>query len=179
MQMELINNPAFWEVLGAVLVLILVSPLIYMIYAAARMGYDAWKAGTWRNKTEARMVDPTFGVLQLFRDSGWEGEVLFSPTQQPVGILVGGTVAGPTDEQRTLYQRIEQRYEDLLPDIHRSLVQHVEQDWEFALCGIEIPADQGPDKWTGQYVANTEDDGDMGYFVDVVDWKVVAVTGVD
>ena len=177
--MELINNPVFWEVLGAILVLIFAAPFVYLIYVAVRVGYDAWRNEGFRNGPQARMVVPMFGELQLFGDRGWEGMVRFSATQQDIQVAIDATESGPTVEQSAYFELIAQRCHDLLPEIHESLSECVAEDWEFELCGVEITADPQVHGWTGQYIAKTDDDGDMGYFVGVVDWKVAGVTGAD
>ena len=176
--MELINNPTFWEVLGAILILAFAAPVVYLIGVVIRIVYDAWKAGAFPQRPEARILDPTFGPLRRSADSCWTGEVIFSPTQQSVGVSIDASADGPTDEQRSLFLRIQQKYDEILPEITRSLAEYVEEDWQFELCDIELPADPQSDKWTGQFV-KTEEENFMGYFVDVVDWKVAGVTGVD
>jgi hypothetical protein len=131
-----------------------------------------------RRPPEARITDPIFGELQRFADSSWTGEIMFSPTQQRVSISIDAPRKGPTDEQRSLFKRIEEKYAELLPEISKSLAAYVKEDWQFELCDIEIPADPQSDKWTGQYERTGEEEV-LGYFVDVVDWKVVGVTGVN
>src|SRR5208282_5365301 len=117
-----------------------------------------------------------FGELRRSADSSWTGEVLFSPTRQCVSISIDASAAGPTEEQRSLFKRIEEKYGELLPEISRSLAEYAQEDWQFALCDIELPADPQSDKWTGQYERTGEEEV-LGYFVDVVDWKVVGVAG--
>jgi hypothetical protein len=146
------------------------------VAAVGGIGTIVW-AIKLRRQPEARIIDPTFGELRRLADSSWTGEVMFSPTRQPVSISIDASAAGPTDEQRSLFKRIEEKYEELLPEISRSLAEFAKEDWHFELCDIELPADPRSDKWTGQYERTGEEEV-LGYFVEVVDWKVVGVTGV-
>jgi len=148
-----------------------------VVAAVGGIGAIHW-AIKLRRPPEARIVDPTFGQLRRIANSEWTGEVMFSPTQRCVAVSIDASADGPTDEQRSLFKRIEQKYDELLPEISRSLAAYVEHDWHFELCDIEIPADPQSDKWTCQY-EKTGEENRMGYFVDVADWKVVGVTGVD
>ncbi len=131
-----------------------------------------------RRPAEARIVDPTFGELRRLPDSIWTGEVEFSPTQERVSISIDAPAKGPTDQHSALFKRIEDRYAELLPEISRSLAQYVQNDLQFALCEIELPADPQSDKWTGQYERTGEEEV-FGYFVEVADWKVVGVAEVN
>ena len=147
------------------------------VAAVGGIGAVLW-AIKLRRRPEARIIDPTFGELRRLADSSWTGEVVFSPTRQRVAVSIDASAAGPTDEQRSLFKQIEEKYEELLPEISRSLAEYVEEDWQFELCDIELPADPQSDKWTGQYERTGEEEV-LGYFVDVVDWKVAGVTGVN
>lgn len=148
-----------------------------VVAAAGGIGAIHW-AIKLRRPLEARIVDPTFGELRRIANSEWTGEVVFTPTQQCVVVSIDAAAAGPTDGQRSLFRRIEQKYDELLPAISRSLADYVKQDWHFELCDIEIPADPQSDKWTCQFEKTGEEDF-MGYFVDIVEWKVAGVTGID
>jgi len=175
--MELFNRLTFWEVLAAMLIVAAATPVAYLIYIVLRAVRDAWKAGEFRRQPEARIVDPVFGELRRVASSEWRGEVMFSPTHQRVGVSIVAA-DGPTDGQRSLFKRIQEKYDELLPEISRSLAEYVEQDWQFELCDIELPADPQSDKWTGQY-EKTGEENFMGYFVEVANWKVAGITGVD
>ena len=107
--MELINDPDFWEIVGAIVILMAAAPIVYAIYVVARSVYDAWKRGEFRNEPTAKIVDPTFGELRLFANRGWEGEIIFSPTDRPMNVSIDATNSGPTDDQRTLLKQIEDR----------------------------------------------------------------------
>jgi len=148
-----------------------------VVAAVGGVGAIHW-AIKLRRPPEARIVDSTFGELRRVANSEWTGEVMFSPTQQRVGVSIDASADGPTDGQRSLFRQIEQKYDELLPEISRSLAEFVEQDWQFELRDIELPADPQSDRWTGQYEKTGEEDF-MGYFVEVVNWKVTDITGVD
>ena len=136
------------------------------------------RAQTRADRVLHRMKDPVFGEV-LLKKNGWEGDVVFRPTTSDVGLSIDSPESGPTEDQRRLFKQIEQRYNDLMPNIRKALVDYVNHDWKFELCDIEIPRNTESARWTAQYVADTEDDGDMGYFVDVVEWQVDGVSGVD
>ncbi len=122
--MELLNSPTFWEILGMVLIVAGAMPVAYLIYIVVRIVYDGWTAGEFRRQPEVQIIDPTFGELRRVANSAWTGEVIFSPTQQLVGVSIDASAEGPTAEQRSLFVRIQQKYEELLPEISRSLAEY-------------------------------------------------------
>lgn len=137
------------------------------------------RAQTHANRILKRINDPVFGAIFLKKE-GWEGDVVFSPSSSEVGLSIDSSESGPTERQRKLFQQIELRYINLLPSIHTALVDYVDSDdCNFDLCSIEIPRNVEFAQWTAQFVADLEDDGDMGYFVEVSDWQVKGVSGVD
>ena len=148
-----------------------------VVAAVGGIGAIFW-AIKLRRPPEARSVDPTFGELRRSANSEWTGEVTFWPIRQRVSVSVDASEEGPTNEQKLLFVRIQEKYDELLPEISRSLAEYVEQDWQFELCDIELPADPQSDRWTAQY-KKTGEENFMGYFVDVVNWKVAGITGVD
>ena len=126
-----------------------------------------------------RVTDPTFGELSYSSDLGWRGNIYFSPIQREVTVSIKAEQDGPTDGHRALFKRIEREYSNLLPEISRSLAEYTSYDCDFELCDIEISADNRSDEWFGQYTALTEEEDFMGYFVQVVDWKVAGIMGID
>ena len=171
------NNPTFWEYVGAVLVAVVLAPFVYLLYVVARAVYEDRKIDY---RSSASSNDPVFGELQFFKSFGsWKGEGTFAAIQSGVTIWVDAAEDGPTAEQRALYRQIEQKYNDLLPEIHKALAQYVEHDWEFDLGILEISDDTRSERWTAEYHAETEEDGDMMYEVKVVNWVVSDVTGSD
>ncbi len=178
--MNAFNNPAFWEWVGAILVAVALAPLMYLLYFAARAMFDARKNDYLRNQPSASLFDPVFGELQFFEHLGcWEGGLAFSAIQSDVAISIDANENGPTDEQRSLYRQIEQKYNVLYPEIRRALVEYVEHDWDFDLWGLAISDDTHSMRWTAEFNAMTEEDGDMGYSVEVVNWIVSDVYGSD
>jgi len=127
----------------------------------------------------AAIDDPTFGDLRLFPDRGWECEVLFSPIGERITVCIDAPRSGPTASQRLLFKQIEQRWGDIFPEISRALADYVGQNWTFHLGSIEISAGDGSYNWTGQFTANLKDVDDMGYFVDLVNWRVAGISSAD
>jgi|GEM_PF-3885626 hypothetical protein len=185
------NNPTFWEYVGAILVAGAVAPFVYMLYVAGRLAIDDLKE---LYRPTVSLDDPVFGELRFFK-FGWLGEVDFSANQSGISIFIGASESGPTDQQRDLYKQIELKYNDLFPEIEKALrnfidndllptfrddfVDYVDHDWEFDLCGIEISDGSESGRWSAEYSAIDEEDGDMTYTVEIVNWVVGEVTGDD
>jgi hypothetical protein len=55
------------------------------------------------------MVDPVFGPLRFQAAGFWEGNVLFSPTQSTIEVIVNAGRDGPSDSQRAFLKDLEVR----------------------------------------------------------------------
>ena len=144
--------------------------------------FGAWMSGELRGKPIAKIVDPAFGTIQWFENRGWEGMITFEAAQERISLSIEADSAGPTDDQRQLFDQITKKYDSILPAVEKHLSKYVSEcwdahGWDFTLIGINIPGDCRTRPWTAEYVApDTDQDGDMGYAIHVLNW---AVTGVD
>ncbi|TGE23725.1 hypothetical protein E5K00_00490 [Hymenobacter aquaticus] len=82
-----------------------------------RMGFWSFLFGK-----PLRLEDQVFGRLRYFDtpESGggyWEGETRFTAARYEVGLAIDGPKTGPTAAQRSFYQEIEARYEQMVPAI--------------------------------------------------------------
>lgn len=67
-----------------------------------------------------RVEDPTFGGL-THDPPWWRGKVLFRPCSDDVAVNIESDEHGPTDQQRTRFRELDQKYHDLLPLIGAAL----------------------------------------------------------
>ena len=139
----------------------------------------------WLNEREKRIVatmeDPVFGFIEKEKnlENDWITEIDFPPMGSEITLFIDAPESGPTDGQRALYREIVAKYDSLRDEIRQALVAYVEEDWEFELGTLRIDAGDAPRNWSAQYTADTDEDGDMGYFVDIEDWKIARIVGVD
>jgi len=182
--MEQFNDAEFWEFVAIAILFACALPFVFLIYVVGRILHDGWKSGAFGGEPQAQVHDNTFGDLRLYANSDWDGEIFFAPVSKSVMISVDAPHTGPSEEQRELARQIEARYDDVLPAILKLLHEYVASsfdavDWEFELVALHIPANPDSQPWSAQYTANTDYDGDMGYFVDVLQWEALGIAAGD
>jgi hypothetical protein len=149
------------------------------------------KIGGFFSSPVEACADEVFGPLRREGKGDWEGEVAFQhpPTKaESLQLLIDAGEGRPTEAQRVLYREIIARYAQMWPQIAaalaehhptlktvQSLEQHIEEP---CLCLDPITPGQPPE-WSFQYTFDLEDEGDMGYFAEFVDWKLVDIGGAD
>lgn len=90
-------------------------------------------------------ADAQFGNMRYVRDgSVWEGWARFPPIEGQVEVLLSGSLAGPTSEQRAFFGQLEAGYSALWPVVERELRQALAadlaapQEARFLLKGIDL-----------------------------------------
>lgn len=83
-----------------------------------------------------RITDPVFGSL-LHMGGYWEGAGRFAPTSGDIEWFVDGPKDGPGEAQRRLFQKIGERYAELLPAVRAALAKHV-AEWDPSSAGADL-----------------------------------------
>lgn len=118
--------------------------------------------------------DDFFGTMLFisFKDATknyFEGKCIFKPTGDKVELLIRGDAGGPTQEQRQLYARIQDSYDEIVirivPLIERELKEWREDNKirdfrkEFKPASVTIPRIAGtPIRWDMTFEAIHEDE---------------------
>jgi hypothetical protein len=136
--------------------------------------------------------DPVFGTLT--RDTAkddWTGSVDLAhpPTRlQKIHVMIDAGSGPPTNAQRRFLLELRDRYAQLWPVMARALANYHEEfkTIELIQALVDEPTltidrfnDGERRHWTLQFSLNDEQEGDMGYFIDFVDWEIAEVTGAD
>ena len=101
------------------------------------------------------------------------GSISVGPTHGRDGSEKGKTCIVITNDGQLFSGTLtEKKYEDLLPCITAALSEFSGHIWSFELSTVDIPRNTEANRCSAQYVADTEDDGGMGYFADVLDWAL-------
>jgi len=161
------------------------------------------KAGEFKHFAEdasetAYLDDPVFGTIEFAEEEPglgvWEAEdeVEFGkhhgePWRASVTVLAPDT--GPTKEQRETFKELLKRYKKLWPKIAEALaVEHHRDDLTVGdidnavnhIISFEVQEDEGDGVVIEiQYTLDLEDEGDMGYFVAIRDWKAEPAGAAD
>lgn len=106
-----------------------------------------------------RLVDSRFGNLRYLRDARfWEGRAAFAPTGTEVEVLISGHSSGPTEQQRIFFSELQERYNSLWAELHRTLAieaQRVHIDTRtLVLACIDVPqagSDGSDAEWALSY----------------------------
>jgi hypothetical protein len=135
--------------------------------------------------------DPAFGPLSRRSGGDWYGEVPFQhpPTgSSSMSILIGAGEGHPSDEQRAFFGEILSRYAELWPRVAEALAAYhpdhttVESVCKYinepCLC-LDPFVDDQPRRWSLQYTFDDPNEGDMGYFVEFLDWEIICVDAAD
>jgi hypothetical protein len=135
--------------------------------------------------------DPAFGSLHRKGGGDWHGEI---PFQYPpsgansMSLLIEAGEGQPSDEQRAFFGEFLARYSELWPRVaealaayhpHHTTVESVSKHiGEPCLC-LDPFVDDQPRRWSLQYTFDEPNEGDMGYFVEFLDWEIVGVDAAD
>jgi hypothetical protein len=123
------------------------------------------------------MVDPVFGPLRFQAAGFWEGNVLFSPTQSTIEVIVNAGRDGPSESQRSFMKDLEVRYPSIWTTVVSALREAAERIQgkvqytvdAFHLAGIEVPEAGAPSRgWSLSYTCDA--DG-WHYEVLMKDWS--------
>jgi hypothetical protein len=71
-------------------------------------------------KKRPRIEDPLFGAL-TYEPPWWRGRMLFRPCSREVAVDIESDERGPSDQQRSRFRELEEKYPGLLPLIGAAL----------------------------------------------------------
>ena len=149
------------------------------------------KIHDWLNPPEIILEHKILGKTWRKGQGEWEGEIYFSledGTEMIMHIFLPGDASGPDSAFVDLIEVLKLRYETLLPTIITKLTkaQSVFKTEAEVKCKMGPPTlsidfyEKGkPIIWALQYTLDTDEDGDMGYFIQFSDWSFSSVTLVD
>ena len=142
-----------------------------VVGVASGLGVLAWRKLTPGVVPDAKLVDSVFGEMTWHKVGGagldyWEGNIQLDPEVGIVEVWVYAGKAGPSSEQRKMLTQIREQYATHKSDIQSMLDDYTEHvGWDFTLLSILIGGNASEQEWKASYVADTEDDGDMGYYI--------------
>jgi hypothetical protein len=121
-----------------------------------------------------RIHDPRFGPLRFLRDACfWEGRAAFEPVGTDIEVILFGSEAGPTEQQRSFFADVQRHYRALWPAVQTRLLDEARRvklsDPRFELAAIVLPSNPtATAEW--QLTYDTEP-ASWHFTVTVQDWQ--------
>ena len=142
----------------------------------------------FKSKTNT-LDDPTLGRLTFRKPAHWECDVTFAPTGNSVMLFLSGDESGPTSENRSAFNALVERYDEIKTELEEDLFELYEncnsdgdaadvfedypdlstqdQIWQCtALYAVDV---QGPGSFELTFSFDWDDGHDIT--VHIIDWK--------
>lgn len=152
--------------------------LSLLVVFASGLCIFIWKKLSADRKPNAELIDPVFGKMEWYKLARtglayWEGYMHFEPVGDVVQFCIYAGEMGPTDEQRQMIPELQDQYTTHKAKILSMLEDYTENaGWKFELLSISIDEDTSQQKWSVDFVADTDDDGDMGYTIEFANGEI-------